>query len=108
GLAIDSLVGAEVVTADGQALQVSATEHPDLFWALRGGGGAFGVVTRFDFIAQPVDDVVFGTVVYALDDPEAVLTAWRDAQRNADERLTTVVSLQPARDGQPATAMLKL
>ncbi len=108
GLAIDSLVGAEIVTADGKIRQASADQHADLFWALRGGGGNFGVVTRFDFVAHPVTDVVFGTVTFALDDPLALLTGWRDFQRDADERLTTVLTLVPAMGEQPAVAMLGL
>lgn len=108
GLAIDSLLGAELVTADGAIRQVSEDEHPDLFWALRGGGGNLGVVTRFDFRAQPVTDVVFGTVLYALDAPRPLLTRWRDFQCDADERLTTVLTLLPAMGDQPAAATLEL
>lgn len=108
GLAIDHLVGAEVVTADGSILEVSEEQHPELFWALRGGGGNFGVVTRFDFVAQPVTDVVFGTMTFALDDPTALLAGWRDAQRAADERLTTVLTLMPTMGEQPAAAVLRL
>jgi len=60
GLTIDHLLGAEVVTADGRVLEVDADRHPDLFWAIRGGGGNFGVVTRFDYSLQPVDVVTGG------------------------------------------------
>lgn len=108
GLAVDSLVGAELVTADGTVREVSADRHPDLFWAVRGGGGSLGVVTRFDFRAQEVDDVVFGTVTYALTDVRAMATGWRDAVRGADERLTSTLSLLPAMGDQPAVAMLGL
>ena len=53
GLTIDSLVAADIVTAGGQVLRLSGNENPDLFWAIRGGGGNFGVVTHLEFIAQP-------------------------------------------------------
>jgi len=60
GLTIDHLLGAEVVTADGRVLEVDADSHPDLFWAIRGGGGNFGVVTRFDYRLHEVDTVTGG------------------------------------------------
>lgn len=63
GLTIDSLLAAEVVTADGKILQVDETNHPDLFWAIRGGGGNFGVATRFKFQLHPVDKVYGGMLV---------------------------------------------
>jgi FAD/FMN-containing dehydrogenase len=63
GLTIDSLLAAEVVTADGQVLQVDAGNHPDLFWAIRGGGGNFGVATRLRFRLHPVDQIVGGMLV---------------------------------------------
>ena len=60
GLALDQLVGAQLVTAAGEVVEVSEQSHPELFWGLRGGGGNFGVVTRFDFIAHPLAGVVHG------------------------------------------------
>lgn len=108
GLAIDNLVGAEIVTADGEIREVSEHRHPDLFWALRGGGAGVGVVTRFDFRAQQVADVVFGTVIFALEEAERLLRAWQHAQGDADERLTTTFSLMPAMGDNPAVAMLGL
>lgn len=111
GLAIGSLVGAQVVTADGEVREVSESAHPDLFWALRGGGGNFGVVTRFDFVAHPVPEVVFGTVVLQVGDAGAAATQvhlWGRLQQAADERLTTTFSLLPPMDGSPASAMLQV
>jgi FAD/FMN-containing dehydrogenase len=105
GLAIDNLVGARVVTADGRLVTTSAAEHPDLFWALRGGGGNFGVVVDFDFRAQPVGTVHFGMVTYRLDDPADLLGRWRDAMRVAPEELSSTVALLP---GAPPRAVVLL
>lgn len=79
GLTIDRLVSAEVVLADGRVVRASADEHPDLFWALRGGGGNFGIVTEFEFDAVPVGPTVsLGLFFFGLDDGAAVLRAARD------------------------------
>ena len=67
GLTIDNLISADVVTADGTFRQASATDNPDLFWALRGGGGNFGVVTSFEYRLHPVTQVLGGLVLYPLD-----------------------------------------
>ena len=96
GLAIDNLVAARVVTADGRLVTASPAEHPDLFWALRGGGGNFGVVVDFDFVAQPVPTVHFGTVAFETEDVGEVLTRWRDAMRAAPDELTSTLVLSPA------------
>jgi FAD/FMN-containing dehydrogenase len=107
GLTIDSLEAAEIVTADGQTLHVSASEHPDLFWALRGGGGNFGVVTSFDFRAQPVKTVVGGMISYDLADTESILTQWAAYMRTAPEELNSTVVLFPGFGPQvPAQLML--
>ena len=108
GLAIDNLVGAEVVTADGQVREVSVRQRPDLFWALRGRGHGLGVVTRFDFVAQEVTDVVFGSVTLTVEDPTQLLAAWRDVQVGADERLTTTLALLPASAEEAVTANLSV
>ena len=91
GLAIDSLVSAEIVLADGRIVTASETEEPDLFWALRGGGGNFGAVTRFTFRAHPLPNgVVSGAIDLTPDADLAVaFTAWRDAMRAAPEELNT-------------------
>jgi FAD/FMN-containing dehydrogenase len=108
GLAIDNLAGARVVTADGRLLATSEHEHPDLFWALRGGGGNFGVVVDFDFVAQPVTTVHFGTVTYALDDPPGLLGRWGAAMRVAPEELSSTLVLMPSMPGAPPAARLLL
>jgi FAD/FMN-containing dehydrogenase len=78
GLTIDNLLSAELVLADGTQVTASADEHPDLFWAIRGGGGNFGVVTEFVFRAQPVDTVVGGPTFWALEDSDKLLAAYRE------------------------------
>jgi FAD/FMN-containing dehydrogenase len=94
GLAIDNLLAAEVVTAEGGIVRASVDEHPDLFWALRGGGGNFGVVTTFRFALHPVGPtVVAGPVFWAADDTTDVLRFYRDFTAEAPDELGTVVRL---------------
>ncbi len=89
GLACDNLVAAEVVTVDGRTLVASEETHADLFWALRGGGGNFGVVTRLDFRLHPVRDVVAGRLVYAYESAPAALRAFRDVALGAPDDFST-------------------
>jgi hypothetical protein len=78
GLTIDNLLSAEVVLADGQKVTASADENADLFWALRGGGGNFGVVTTFEFRAHPVSTIVGGPTFWAIEEAEDILKAYRE------------------------------
>jgi FAD/FMN-containing dehydrogenase len=97
GLTCDNLVGADVVTADGQFVHASESEHPDLFWALRGGGGNFGVVTAFEYSLHPVGPTVFaGAVFYPADAVEDLLRGYREACAGAADELTTVLNLTTA------------
>lgn len=105
GLTIDSLVSAKMVTAEGNILRVSNDEHADLFWAIRGGGGNFGVVTEFEFIAQPVPFVHSGMIVYELKDLPSLLKGWRDHMRGAPDELTVMFLMMPAFFGNPPTAL---
>jgi FAD/FMN-containing dehydrogenase len=94
GLTIDNLLEAEVVLADGSVVTASATEHPDLFWALRGGGGNFGVVTSFLFKAHPVNTVFAGPIFWDAKDGKAVMQAYRDFLPTAPEELGIFVGLK--------------
>ncbi len=93
GLTIDSLQAAEIITANGRLLRVSAQEHPDLFWAIRGGGGNFGIVTSFDFSAQRCTAIVGGSVNYNSAEVETVLSGWARAMREAPEELNSTIVL---------------
>src|SRR6476659_7716601 len=79
GLTIDNLVAATVVLADGSIVQTDAEREPELFWALRGGGGNFGVVTSFSFRCHPLSTVLAGPVLYDIGDAAEVLSWYRDA-----------------------------
>jgi FAD/FMN-containing dehydrogenase len=93
GLSIDNLVSAEVVTADGQVLRAAADEHPDLFWAIRGGGGNFGVVTRFEFRLHELDPVVqFGLFFWSLDQGAEVLRLARQITAAMPPDLNAVIA----------------
>jgi FAD/FMN-containing dehydrogenase len=91
GLTIDDLLAAEVVTADGELLEVDDANHPDLFWALRGGGGNFGVVTRFRFRLHEVDEVVGGMLMLPAS-PDA-LTGLVSAAESAPDELSVIANV---------------
>jgi FAD/FMN-containing dehydrogenase len=87
GLSLDNLLSADVVTADGRLLTASARENEDLFWALRGGGGNFGVVTSFEYQMHPVKDIVAGIFFYPIDRVADVLGFYREHVEKASESL---------------------
>lgn len=88
GLALDNVVGADVVTADGLLLHASAEENEDLFWAIRGGGGNFGIVTNFEMRLHPMQrTVVAGTVLYPIDQAREVFKVYRDHGTSAPDEL---------------------
>ncbi|MFP5219486.1 MAG: FAD-binding oxidoreductase [Actinomycetes bacterium] len=93
GLTIDNLVSAEVVLADGRVVRASAREHPDLFWAIRGGGGNFGVVTEFELALHPVGPMIeFGMMFWGLDQGSDVLRAARDVVGSLPDGVNVVMA----------------
>jgi FAD/FMN-containing dehydrogenase len=92
GLTCDNLVSAEIVTADGQVVLADENQHPDLFWALRGGGGNFGIVTSFEFRVHPVGPLVYAAIpMYAAGDAGEVLRGWRAYVADAPDEVTSDV-----------------
>jgi FAD/FMN-containing dehydrogenase len=93
GLALDNVVAAEVVTASGEVVQASAAQNPELFWAIRGGGGNFGIVTAFDFAAHPTTDVFYGKIAFPASEAATVMQGWADYLRTAPADLTSTADL---------------
>jgi FAD/FMN-containing dehydrogenase len=92
-----------VVTASGEVVHASAEENPELFWAIRGGGGNFGIVTAFQFVAHPATDVFFGKIAFPAPEAATVLQGWADYLRTAPEELTsTVIFANPFAGGPDA------
>jgi len=102
GLAADNLLAVELVTAEGNVLQVDAASHADLFWALRGGGGNFGVATSFTYRLHPVQTIVGGLIAHPIDAAPDLLRFYRDAVRDASDDLTVFAGLVHAPDGSGA------
>jgi FAD/FMN-containing dehydrogenase len=94
GLTIDDLISAEIVTADGELLRVDAETHPDLFWAIRGGGGNFGVATRFQYRLHEVDTIVGGMMILPAT-PEVIDSFVAEAEA-ASEELSTIANVMVA------------
>jgi FAD/FMN-containing dehydrogenase len=97
GMTIDNLVSVEMVTADGRKIRVSKDENTDLFWAIRGGGGNFGVVTRFEFALYPVGpEILAGLLVFPIGQAKQVLEKYREFVKSAPEELNIWVVLRKA------------
>ena len=99
GMACDNLLSADVVTASGELVTASADSHPDLFWALRGGGGNFGVVTEFEFQLHPVREPLGGMIVFPFEMSKTVLRRYCDLSLEASDDLTLLAAILPAPDG---------
>ncbi|PWR12649.1 FAD-linked oxidase [Micromonospora acroterricola] len=108
GLTIDHVVAAEIVTADGSLLRVDEDHHPELFWAVRGAGGNFGVVTALELEAYEVDNVVHAQLVVDATDAADLLQRWGQLVEDAPRELTSFLSLFPGRRGNPPMAQVTL
>jgi FAD/FMN-containing dehydrogenase len=106
GLACDNLIGAELVTADAEVVRVSETENSDLLWALRGGGGNFGVVTSLEYRVHPVATIFGGMLIYPLAKARELLRFYRDLTRGAPDKLTVFAAMMHAPDGTPVIAFV--
>jgi FAD/FMN-containing dehydrogenase len=106
GLAADNLLGAEVVLADSSVVRADAEHEPDLFWALRGGGGNFGVVTSAEIRLHAVDGVVTGMVLYPWHQAEKVFGSVREILPGCPEELTVQTGIVSGPDGSPAALVL--
>lgn len=95
GMTVDSLVGVDIVLADGRLLRINADTEPDLFWAIRGGGGNFGIVTKFWFRMHPLGPTFLGRWIYSPKDASSVLSRYREALAGAPRALTTMVVFLP-------------
>ena len=101
GLAVDNLLEADVVLADGRFVTASESENADLFWALRGGGGNFGVVTSFLFRTSPAATIYGGPIIFDLSDAAAVMKWFRDSQPKAPNEFYMFLGLQVVPPGDP-------
>jgi FAD/FMN-containing dehydrogenase len=108
GLAVDNLLAAEVVTADGEVLPVDEQTNPDLFWAIRGGGGNFGVVTSFSYRAHRVERVIGGAVAWPIDDAVETLRYYREIALGAPDELTMQAGLLTGPDGEAKVAAISM
>ena len=106
GLTCDNVLSFDIVTADGEPRVANTDENQDLFWALRGGGGNFGVVTSFEFRVHPVGTVLGGMVIYPRERAVEVLQFYRDFTQSAPEELTAYAALLHTSEGVPAVAVI--
>lgn len=106
GLTVDNVISADVVTADGHMRKASATDRPDLFWALRGGGGNFGVVTSMEYRVHEVSQVLGGMVLFPLDQAKDVLRFYREFCGTLPDEAEAFLGLLTAPQGMPVIALI--
>ena len=106
GLACDNLLEAEVVTADGRIRRVDADEESDLFWALRGGGGNFGVVTSFTYRVHPVGRILWGPIIHSIDQAASVVHHYLEHTADAPDELVVYAGFLFGPDGAPVFAVV--
>jgi FAD/FMN-containing dehydrogenase len=106
GLACDNLLAVDIVTATGDLVTASEQEHPDLFWGVRGGGGNFGIVTRFEYRLYPVAEVLAGVIIYPFAQARALFRFYHDYVENIADALTVHAVLLTVPDSGPAAALL--
>ncbi len=108
GLALDNVLGLDIVTADGRLLHADADENPELYWGLRGGGGNFGVVTNFEFQLHPMErEVIGGTVLFPMSEAKSVLNFYADYAAKAPDELYLDGGITSS-SGQPGLAFLQV
>jgi FAD/FMN-containing dehydrogenase len=106
GLTIDNLLAVDVVTADGRQLRAADDENPELYWAMRGAGANFGVVTSFEYRLHPVETVLGGLVIHPLDRARDVLRLYREFAAGQPDELTTYAAILTLPDGTPVVALV--
>ena len=106
GLTCDNLISVDIVTADGQLLKASDQENPDLFWAVRGGGGNFGIVTSFEYQLHPIGPIILGgLIIHPIADAKKVLEFFREYSMDTPDELTMMAGMLCMPDGNPVIAM---
>ena len=107
GLTCDNLLSADIVTADGQVLTANASQHDDLFWAVRGGGGNFGIATSFEYQLYPMESTITGgMMLYPMEQARDVLQFYRSYSQNAPDDLTAFAGLLTTSDGHNVAAII--
>jgi FAD/FMN-containing dehydrogenase len=106
GLVVDNLLAAEIVTADGEILRASKTENPDLFWAIRGGGGNFGVATAYEFQLHPLPRVLGGMMIFPFERAAEIIRLYRDVAESAPDELTMYLGMATMPDGMSIVALM--